>query len=277
MYRAIQPTVDRDVAIKMIHPDLADDPAFVRRFESEAQLVARLEHRYIVPLYDYWREPGGAYLVMRWMRGGTLEDRLAAGPLTLPKTIEVVEQIGGALAAAHHAGVIHRDLKPGNLLLDDEGNAYLTDFGIAIAHATDVAAHDLPSAGSPAYASPEQMTGGEVTTRSDIYALGVIVYELLTGQLPYRSQTTTGLVGEKLARPVPGLSAQRGDLPTAIDTVVQKATLPDPVDRYGSVVEFVDALRAAAATAGRLATTGDARRVRPRACVRRSEPWAPPC
>ncbi len=231
VYRATQPGVGRDVAVKVIHPDLADDPVFVRRFENEAQLVARLEHPHIVPLYDFWREPGGAYLVMRWLRGGTVEDRLVDGPLTLDETMRIVDQVGGALSAAHHAGVVHRDIKPGNLLLDDEGNVYLSDFGIALGpsqpgHVGD----DLRSAGSPAYASPEQMTGQAITPRSDIYSLGVLIFELLTGQLPYRSQTVTSLIGEKLARPSPALSSQRPDLPNALDLVLQRATMPEPED-----------------------------------------------
>ncbi len=117
-----------------------------------------------MPLYDFWREPGGAYLVMRWLRGGTVEDRLVDGPLDLDETMRIVDQVGGALSTAHHAGVVHRDIKPGNLLLDDEGNVYLSDFGIALAASQpgDVG-DELRSAGSPAYASPEQMTGQTIT------------------------------------------------------------------------------------------------------------------
>ncbi len=264
MYRATQPGVGRDVAVKVIHPDLADDPAFVRRFESEAQLVARLEHPHIVPLYDFWREPGGAYLVMRWLRGGTVEDRLVDGPLDLDETMRIVDQVGGALSAAHHAGVVHRDIKPGNLLLDDEGNVYLSDFGIALAPSQpgDVG-DELRSVGSPAYASPEQMTGQAITSRSDIYSLGVLIFELLTGQLPYRTQTVTSLIGEKLARPAPALSSQRPDLPNALDMVLQRATMPEPDGRYGSVAELVDAVHAAVATAGRMATTDEIATERP--------------
>ena len=264
VYRATQPGVGRDVAVKVIHPDLADDPAFVRRFENEAQLVARLEHPHIVPLYDFWREPGGAYLVMRWLRGGTVEDRLVDGPLDLDETMRIVDQVGGALSAAHHAGVVHRDIKPGNLLLDDEGNVYLSDFGIALAPSQpgDVG-DELRSAGSPAYASPEQMTGQAITSRSDIYSLGVLIFELLTGQLPYRTQTVTSLIGEKLARPAPALSSQRPDLPNALDLVLQRATMPEPEGRYGSVAELVDALHAAAATGGRMATTDEIAAERP--------------
>src|SRR6476659_6609472 len=131
VYRAYQSLVGRDVAVKIILPQYADNPDFIRRFEAEAQLVARLEHPYIVPLYDYWREPGVAYLVMRLLRGGSLHDLLQQGPLLLSLTLRVVDQVGAALHIAHRAGVVHRDLKPANILLDAEQNAYLADFGIA--------------------------------------------------------------------------------------------------------------------------------------------------
>ncbi|MDH3708089.1 MAG: protein kinase, partial [Acidimicrobiia bacterium] len=132
VYRGRQPSVDRDVAIKQIRAELANRPEFIKRFDAEAHLVARLEHPNIVPLYDYWREPDSAYLVMRLLRGGSLETALYAGRWDLEPTVQLMGQIGGALAAAHRAGVVHRDVKPANILLDDTGNAYLTDFGIAL-------------------------------------------------------------------------------------------------------------------------------------------------
>ena len=131
VYRAVQPGVGRDVAIKAILPKYANDAEFIRRFEAEAQVVARLEHPHIVPLYDYWRDPEGAYLVMRWLRGGSLQDALAYGPWGGEAAVRLVEQVASALAAAHHKGVVHRDVKPANILLDESGNAYLSDFGIA--------------------------------------------------------------------------------------------------------------------------------------------------
>ena len=119
------------MAVKVIRPALANDPEFIRRFEAEAQLVARLEHPHIVPLYDYWREPDGAFLVMRYLRGGSLREALADGPMPVERALGVVDQVGAALAAAHRQGVVHRDVKPANILLDEDGNAYLSDFGIA--------------------------------------------------------------------------------------------------------------------------------------------------
>ena len=132
VYRAYQPVVDREVAVKIILPEYASRPDFIRRFESEAQLVAQLEHLHIVPLYDYWRDPEGAYLVMRLMKGGSLSDSLkSTGPWEPAAAARLVDQIASALDAAHQQGVVHRDLKPANILLDEDGNAYLSDFGIA--------------------------------------------------------------------------------------------------------------------------------------------------
>lgn len=162
VYRAVQPLVEREVAIKIILPQYADHPDFIRRFEAEAQLVARLEHPHIVPLYDYWREPGVAYLVMRLLRGGSLAAALQRGPLPLPAVTQVLEQIGAALHTAHRVGIIHRDLKPANILLDEDGNAYLADFGIAKNLGNPVLADVTQPGvviGSPAYFSPEQIIG----------------------------------------------------------------------------------------------------------------------
>lgn len=184
VHRAIQPQVGREVAVKSIHPELANQPDFVRRFEREAQLVARLEHPHVVPLYDYWREPDGAYLVMRFLRGGSVEDLLEHGLLEPERTAAILDQIAGALSAAHRQGVVHRDVKPGNVLLDEEGNAYLSDFGVAL----DAGAPDQTTGtmvrGTPAYLSPEQIRLEPATPRSDIYALGVVLFEMLTGEPP---------------------------------------------------------------------------------------------
>ncbi len=130
-YRAYQPAVGREVAITLIPPERADDPAFIRRFEAEAELVARLEHPRIVPVYDYWREPGAAYLVTRLLRGGSLADTMRAGPLAPERVAQLVQEIGSALSLAHRVGAVHRDIEPGSILIDAEQRAYLSDFGIA--------------------------------------------------------------------------------------------------------------------------------------------------
>ncbi|MFN2211820.1 MAG: protein kinase domain-containing protein, partial [Anaerolineales bacterium] len=192
VYRAVQPLVEREVAVKIILPRYADHPEFIRRFEAEAQLVARLEHPYIVPLYDYWREPGAAFLVMRLMRGGSLHSLLKDGPLSLDFILRLLNQVGSALYSAHRMGVIHRDLKPANILLDEDQNTYLADFGVAKNLGNPEQTSDTLLAGiigSPAYVSPEQIRSEPVRPQADIYALGVLLFELLTGRLPFPGPT----------------------------------------------------------------------------------------
>ena len=181
VYRATQPQIGREVAIKAVAPELANHPDFVRRFEREAQIVAKLEHPHIVPLYDYWREPDAAYLVMRFLRGGSVEDLLRSGPLDPERASSILDQVAAALSAAHRQGIVHRDVKPGNVLLDEVGNAYLTDFGVALEAGSPERSSGTMIRGTPGYLSPEQVRLDPASPRSDIYALGIVAYEMLTG------------------------------------------------------------------------------------------------
>jgi WD40 repeat protein/transcriptional regulator with XRE-family HTH domain len=250
VYRAVQPLVEREVAVKIILPQYADHPDFIRRFEAEAQLVARLEHPHIVPLYDYWREPGVAYLVMRLLRGGSLAAMLNSGPLPLDTTGQVVEQIGAALHAAHRIGIIHRDLKPANVLLDEDGNAYLADFGIAKnlgnPNLADVTQPGVVI-GSPAYISPEQILAEPVKPQTDIYCLGIMLYELLTGHKPFDSPSPIFLIQQHLNETVPALAAHCPDLPSALDPIIQRATAKDQAERYPDVLSLLADFRYALA------------------------------
>jgi WD40 repeat protein len=244
VYRAYQPAVGREVAIKVIQPQYANDPDFIRRFEVEAQLVARLEHPYIVPLYDYWREPDGAYLVMRYLRAGSLRDALNRSAWTPEMALRLLDQIASALMAAHRQGVIHRDVKPENILLDEDGNAYLTDFGIA----KDIERFTRQSktgsiTGSLAYISPEQVQSKPVASGSDLYSLGIVLYEVLAGEHPFSGETPSGLLLKHLNEPVPSLHG-RG-LPPALDDVIQHATAKDPTQRYADMLAFAADFRAA--------------------------------
>ncbi len=171
VYRAYQPSVGREVGIKVIRPELVNQAPFVRGFEAEAQLVAQLEHPHAVALYDYWRDPEGAYLVMRWLRGGSLRQALERGSWNLESASRLLAQVGSALAYAHRQGVVHRDLKPANVLLDEDGNGYLSDFVIATRGQVT---------SSPAYVPPEELSGEAHTARSDIFGLGLLTFELLT-------------------------------------------------------------------------------------------------
>ena len=232
VYRAYQPTVGREVAIKVIRPELVNQPSFVRGFEAEAQLVAQLEHPHLVPLYDYWREPDGAYLVMRWLRAGSLRQALERGPWNLEPASRLLSQVADALAYAHRQSVVHRDVKPANVLLDEEGHAYLSDFGIAAPLAdSETAGHLVTS--SPAYVPPEELKGQPLTPRSDIYGLGLLTFELLTGQRP------------PIDGSLPSVRSARPELPAALDDVIARATASEPEERYDSVDGFAAAFAAA--------------------------------
>jgi WD40 repeat protein/DNA-binding SARP family transcriptional activator len=242
VYRAYQPTVGREVAIKVIGPELVNQPSFVHRFESEAQLVAQLEHPHLVPLYDYWRDPEGAYLVTRWLRGGSLRQALDRGPWNLEPASRLLSQVGGALAYAHRQGAVHRNVKPANVLLDGDGNGYLADFGIAarLANSEDAG---RPVVSPPAYVTPEELAGEPLTPRSDIYGLGLLTFELLTGQRP------------PMDGPLPPVRSLRPELPPALDEVVACAAASDPHKRYESVDRFLAAFAAAVGGAAPVAET----------------------
>jgi serine/threonine protein kinase/tetratricopeptide (TPR) repeat protein len=243
VYRAYQKGIDREVAIKIILPEFVTKPEFVQRFEAEARLIARLEHFHIVPLFDYWYEPGGnAYLVMRWLRGGSLRDLVDEGPLSFDLTVRLLRQTAEALTTAHRAGVIHRDIKPDNILLDEQQNAYLSDFGIAkdlvnTAHLTKTG-----TVGSPGYMSPEQFFGDQVSPQSDIYSLGMTLYECLCGTHPFPTNHM-----KHLRFPIPPPSARRPEIPPALDAVLLRATVKEPNARFTSVAELARAFEAALA------------------------------
>ncbi len=248
VYRALQPLVEREVAIKIILPQYADHPDFIRRFEAEAQLVARLEHPYIVPLYDYWREPSVAYLVMRLMRGGSLQAKLKDNPLTFEATLRIMQQIGDALHSAHRAGVIHRDLKPANILLDDDNNAYLADFGFAKnLGKANLTQHTEAGAviGSLAYISPEQIQTEPVKPQSDIYCLGIVFYEMLTGRQPFQGPTPLDFIQQHLNQALPALNdhlpkaTMDHDQVVALDTIIARATAKNLAERYPDVMALL--------------------------------------
>ena len=234
VYRAHQQAVDRQVAVKIIQPEFANRPDFIRRFEAEAQLVAQLEHLHIVPLYDYWRDPQGAYLVMRLMKGGSLAQSLERGEAWSPEQVaHLLEQVASGLDAAHHKGIVHRDLKPANILLDEDGNAFLSDFGIAKQLSDDqsATASDVIT-GTPAYLTPEQIQSQPLSPQTDIYALGVLLFELLTGKHPFPDASSGELVAKHLQEPLPYVRQNQPDLPAALDGVIQRATAKNPADRY---------------------------------------------
>ena len=249
VYRAYQPSVERQVAVKVVLPQHASHPEFIRRFEAEARIIARLEHPHIVPLYDYWRDPdtGDAYLVMRWLPGGNLYESLQRGPWAPEDAARLLDQIAGALDVAHRQEIVHRDIKPENILLDLDGNAYLSDFGIAkdLQRTTSMTAPDAVP-GSLLYIAPEVVQGKTVTGQSDLYSLGVVMYELLTGVHPYSDSTPAALIAQLLYEPLPALRMRCHDLPAALEEVLQRAAAKDPSDRYPDVLALAQAFLKAA-------------------------------
>ena len=240
VYRAYQPQVGRDVAIKIIRPDCAGRPPFVRGFEAEAQGIARLEHPHIVPLYDYWREPDGAYLVMPWFPAGSLQDSLLQGPWEPAAALRLLEQVAAALAVAHGRGRVHGHIKPANILLDEEGNAHLSDFCLA-ANATGEAC----PATSTAYAAPEQVQGKVLGPPADIYSLGVLVYHVLAGTHPTSQASLDILLESHATDRLPPVRTFRPELPPAVDVVLQRAMAQDPAQRFPGALALAHAMHQA--------------------------------
>ncbi|MEK7439938.1 MAG: serine/threonine-protein kinase, partial [Chloroflexota bacterium] len=189
VYKAYQPGMNRLVALKVLPEHYARDPRFVKRFEREAQVVAKLEHRNIIPIYDYGSHDNITYLAMRYLQAGTVKDILAHGALPLNDVAKLLSDISSALDYAHSQGIIHRDVKPSNVLVDKQGNAYLTDFGIAkvLEGTADFTGSSV--LGTPAYMAPEQTLGKPATAQSDIYSLGVMLYEMVVGKPPFEADT----------------------------------------------------------------------------------------
>ncbi len=248
IHRAMQPGVGREVAVKIIRRQYANDPAFIRRFETEAQMIAHLEHPHIVPLYDYWRDPQGAYLVMRLLRGGNLLTALEDGPWSIERTQKFLDQIAPALVAAHQQGIIHRDIKPANILFDESGNAYLSDFGIAkdLQNKTQLTEEGI--LGTPDYISPEQIQEMPVSPQTDIYSLGAVLYEMLTGEIPFPDMPLITVIQNHLSAPIPLVRESRPELSAQIDAVIQQATAKQPADRFPDALALAEAFRQSAAS-----------------------------
>ncbi|MCZ2123294.1 MAG: serine/threonine protein kinase [Anaerolineales bacterium] len=245
VYKAYQVSMDRNVAIKVLPGQLAESPEFVKRFQQEARIIARLEHPYILPVFDYGEENGIAYFVMRYLEAGTLKDKMQAGQLSLKEIDKIFMQLTDALGYAHGQGIVHRDLKPANVLVDSTGHIFLTDFGIAklLESASPRLTQTDAILGTPAYISPEQAAAGPIDQRSDIYSLGVILYEMVAGRVPFVADTPLAVILKHLNEPLPLPSIVKPDIPMFVEQTIIKALAKDPKDRYATTAEFAAAWR----------------------------------
>jgi len=242
VYRAYDPSFDREVAIKVLPREMLHDTQFRSRFEREIKMVAGLEHPAIVPVYDVGNEDGQPYFVMRYMTGGSLSGWIEKGKFSIQDTARIIEKIAQGLAYSHKKGIIHRDLKPDNILFDSNGDPFISDFGVAKFTEATGGLTGSGTIGTPAYMSPEQAQGTEVDSRSDVYGLGVIVYQMLSGQQPYSADTPMGVVVKHITEPVPEILKVLPDLPPEIDIIIKTSMAKDKTARYPNTIELAKAL-----------------------------------
>src|SRR3972149_6251314 len=249
VFRAADLTTDRQVAIKILSPYIAHEARFQARFEREIKLLSRLQHPNIIPILDFGEAEGLAFIVMPYITTGTLLDRLDRGPLDPRQGGRIVDQMASALMLAHQNGVIHRDVKPSNVLIDENGNALLSDFSFA--RPQDASQNLTGSAliGTPAYMSPEQCRGGAADPRSDQYSFAVMLFQITTGQLPFEGETPMAVAIKHVNTPLPRPREVNPNLPEGIERVLIRALAKDSALRFGSIDGLNQAFQAALGTA----------------------------
>ncbi|MEO8355404.1 MAG: serine/threonine-protein kinase [Chloroflexota bacterium] len=247
VYRAFDPSFNREVAIKVLPIEMMRNLKILARFRRELKMIALLEHPAIVPVYDVGEEHGQPYYVMRYMSGGSLRRWIGNGKLSLQETADIIERIALGLEYAHRKGIVHRDLTPDNILFDNHNNPYLTDFSLAKLIADTFRTNSGNGfIGTPEYISPEQSQSLPVDHRSDIYGLGVIMYEMLTGEKPYQAADSIGVLVKHVSEPVPEILEINPELPAEVDAIIKKSMAKNRNDRYESAVDMARALTKAA-------------------------------
>ena len=243
VFRAHDPALDRDVAVKVLPSYYTDDPTFVSRFSQEAQTIAKLSHPNILQIYDFGEDKGFTYIVAELVSGGTLQDKMRGEPLSLEDTLRFMTPLAQALDYAHSQKIVHRDLKPSNVLLDEDSRPILADFGLArMLEAASRFTQTQAVLGTPQYMSPEQALGSDVDHRSDLYALGVMLYEMLVGRTPFRGDSPTATLMAHIHQPVPPPSTHHPDLDPALESLLLKALAKDPDDRFSTASEMLQSM-----------------------------------
>ena len=247
VYKAFHPALERDVAIKALHPAFMEDPGFLARFDREAKAVAKLDHPNIVPIYDYASHGGRPYLVIKFIEGETLKARLEKESLPKDEALRIIDAVGEALSYAHKKDYLHRDIKPSNILLGSDGSIYLADFGLArIASAGASTLSGDMIMGTPHYISPEQARGElKLDAGTDIYSFGVILYELIVGRVPFMADTPFSIIHDHIYTPLPLPSTVNPNVPESVQRVLLKALAKERKDRFASVKDMVAAIHTA--------------------------------
>ncbi len=249
VYQGYDAGLERYVALKVLHPELTRDEVALRRFQREAMAVARMRHANIIIVYEFGEDPvsGSAYIVMEYVEGDTLKGRLGK-PIPLAETQRIIGDVASALDYAHNRGVIHRDIKPANILITNENQVVLADFGIALL-AQNSSSLTRGLLGTPQYMAPEQALGEPIDARSDLYALGIVLYEMLAGQPPFRGDSPLATLALQVNAPLPKLRAINPAVPEAVEAMIERALAKDPAQRYPTAAEFRAALQEAAESA----------------------------
>ncbi|HLX56905.1 MAG TPA: serine/threonine-protein kinase, partial [Ktedonobacteraceae bacterium] len=243
VFKAFQPNLERFVAVKVLPAYHARDPIFLKRFTQEARSVAKLQHAHIVPIHEFGNENDITFIVMEYVDGGTLKDRLKQRQVTMVEAVDFVIQAAEGLGCAHGHGIVHRDVKPANMLLRKDGHLLLSDFGIAkILEGTSNLTRAGTGIGTPQYMSPEQGTGQQVDRRSDIYSLGIVLFHALAGKVPFSAESPLSITVKHMNEPLPVEELRMRGVPQPIQQVVIKMTAKAASDRYQTTDELIEAL-----------------------------------
>ncbi|MEK6222751.1 MAG: serine/threonine protein kinase, partial [Chloroflexota bacterium] len=244
VYRAKQANIGRDVAVKVLDSSLIQkDESFLERFNREVQIISHLQHPHIMPVIDFGEHDGQPYIVVSYLTGGTLSDLINQEKLSFDHIIKLTEQMANALDFAHSRGIIHRDFKPSNILLDENGNTYLADFGLSRFNDDDSQLTGSSIVGTPDYTAPDLANAIEITSTVDVYALGVTLFQMLTGKLPFKALNPMGVLMAHISTDIPNIYEIYPDLPEGLQPVIDKAMAKRPKDRYATAGEMLKDLK----------------------------------